>query len=132
MAVIQKIIQGSQPPVSAGVGLVQFIQDYSKVNSQEVLQNSISCQDIKYSILLGQPNSSVQALFNQPVWPWPNWATSYSTVGIPSHSSNFKMARTVFPDSDNTVIDPPSRINFSAFHIYWPPFQHLGTFSPVN
>ena len=39
MAVIQKIIQGSQPPVSAGVGLVQFIQDYSKVNSQEVLHH---------------------------------------------------------------------------------------------
>ncbi|MBW0503864.1 hypothetical protein O181_043579 [Austropuccinia psidii MF-1] len=55
------------------------------------------------SILLGQLNSSVQASFNQPVWPWPNWAISYSTVGIPSHSSNFKMARAVFPDSDNTV-----------------------------
>ncbi|MBW0553323.1 hypothetical protein O181_093038, partial [Austropuccinia psidii MF-1] len=32
------------------------------------------------SILLGQLNSSVQASFNQPVWPWPNWAISYSTV----------------------------------------------------
>ncbi|MBW0590717.1 hypothetical protein O181_130432 [Austropuccinia psidii MF-1] len=32
------------------------------------------------SILLGQLNSSVQASFNQPVGPWPNWAISYSTV----------------------------------------------------
>ncbi|MBW0585593.1 hypothetical protein O181_125308 [Austropuccinia psidii MF-1] len=32
------------------------------------------------SILLGQLNSSVWASFNQPVWPWPNWAISHSTV----------------------------------------------------
>ncbi|MBW0527034.1 hypothetical protein O181_066749 [Austropuccinia psidii MF-1] len=32
------------------------------------------------SILLGQLNSSVQASFNQPVWPRPNWAISHSTV----------------------------------------------------
>ncbi|MBW0569088.1 hypothetical protein O181_108803 [Austropuccinia psidii MF-1] len=31
-------------------------------------------------ILLGQLNSSVQASFNQPVWPRPNWAISHSTV----------------------------------------------------
>ncbi|MBW0503293.1 hypothetical protein O181_043008 [Austropuccinia psidii MF-1] len=30
-----------------------------------------------------------------PVCPWPNWANSYSTVGIQSHSSVLKMARTV-------------------------------------
>ncbi|MBW0508794.1 hypothetical protein O181_048509 [Austropuccinia psidii MF-1] len=32
------------------------------------------------SILLGQLNSSVQASFNQLVWPRPNWAISHSTV----------------------------------------------------
>ncbi|MBW0473575.1 hypothetical protein O181_013290 [Austropuccinia psidii MF-1] len=32
------------------------------------------------SILLAQLNSSVQASFNQPVWPRPNWAISPSTV----------------------------------------------------
>ncbi|MBW0552652.1 hypothetical protein O181_092367 [Austropuccinia psidii MF-1] len=32
------------------------------------------------SILLGQLNSSIQASFNQPVWPRPNWAISHSTV----------------------------------------------------
>ncbi|MBW0480106.1 hypothetical protein O181_019821 [Austropuccinia psidii MF-1] len=30
-----------------------------------------------------------------PVCPWPNWANSSSTVGIQSHSSILKMARTV-------------------------------------
>ncbi|MBW0491600.1 hypothetical protein O181_031315 [Austropuccinia psidii MF-1] len=47
------------------------------------------------SILLGQLNWSIQAAINQPVCTWPNWANSYSTVGIQSHSSNFKMARSV-------------------------------------
>ncbi|MBW0589842.1 hypothetical protein O181_129557 [Austropuccinia psidii MF-1] len=104
----QKTLQGSQPPVSAGVGLAQFIQDYSRAIIKRYYIISISCQGIKYSILLGQLNSSVKASFNKPVWSWPNWA-------IPSHSSNFKMVRTVFPDSDNTVIDPPARINTSVF-----------------
>ncbi|MBW0552281.1 hypothetical protein O181_091996 [Austropuccinia psidii MF-1] len=99
----QKTLHGSQPPVSAEVGLAQFIQDYSKAFLKRYCIISISCQGIKYSILLGQLNSSVQASFNQPVWSWPNWVIPYSTVKIPSHSSNFKMARTVFPDLDNTV-----------------------------
>ncbi|MBW0490738.1 hypothetical protein O181_030453 [Austropuccinia psidii MF-1] len=30
-----------------------------------------------------------------PVCPWPNWANSYSTVGIQSHSLILNMARTV-------------------------------------
>ncbi|MBW0496974.1 hypothetical protein O181_036689 [Austropuccinia psidii MF-1] len=111
----QKTLQGSQPPVSAGVGLAQFIQDYSREILKSYCIISISCKGIKYSILLGQHSSSIQASFNQPVWCWRNWAIPYSTVGIPSHSSNLKMARTVFPDSDNTVIDPPSRINLSVF-----------------
>ncbi|MBW0557743.1 hypothetical protein O181_097458 [Austropuccinia psidii MF-1] len=101
-----------------------YLQELGWHNSFRIIQGailkryyiiSISCQGIKYSILLGQLNSSVQAPFNQPVWSWPNWTIPYSTVGIPSHSSNFKMARTVFPDPDNTAIDPPSRINLSVF-----------------
>ncbi|MBW0490383.1 hypothetical protein O181_030098 [Austropuccinia psidii MF-1] len=76
----QKTLQGSQPPVSAGVGLAQFIQDYSRAILKRYYIISISCQGIKYSILLGQLNSSVQASFNQPVWSWPNWAIPYSTV----------------------------------------------------
>ncbi|MBW0482410.1 hypothetical protein O181_022125 [Austropuccinia psidii MF-1] len=47
------------------------------------------------SILLGQPNWSIQAAMNQSVCTWPNWANSYSTVGIQPHSSNLKMARSV-------------------------------------
>ncbi|MBW0482865.1 hypothetical protein O181_022580 [Austropuccinia psidii MF-1] len=34
------------------------------------------------SILLGQLNWSIQAAINQPVCTWPDWANSYSTVGI--------------------------------------------------
>ncbi|MBW0533135.1 hypothetical protein O181_072850 [Austropuccinia psidii MF-1] len=48
------------------------------------------------SILLGQLNWSIQAAINQPVCTWPNWANSYFTVGIQSHSSNFKMAISLF------------------------------------
>ncbi|MBW0507972.1 hypothetical protein O181_047687 [Austropuccinia psidii MF-1] len=47
------------------------------------------------SILLGQLNWSIQAAINQPVCIWPNWANSYSIVGIQSQSSNFRMARSV-------------------------------------
>ncbi|MBW0572076.1 hypothetical protein O181_111791 [Austropuccinia psidii MF-1] len=34
-----------------------------------------------------------------PVCPWPNWANSYSTVGIQSHSSILNMARAVLTQS---------------------------------
>ncbi|MBW0567508.1 hypothetical protein O181_107223 [Austropuccinia psidii MF-1] len=47
------------------------------------------------SILLGKLNWSIQVAINQPVCTWPNWENSYSTVGIHSHSSNFKMTRSV-------------------------------------
>ncbi|MBW0480318.1 hypothetical protein O181_020033 [Austropuccinia psidii MF-1] len=76
----QKTIQGLQPPGSAGVGLaISF-----RIILRAILKGITSFQSVvkvsSISILLGQPNSSVQALFNQPVWPWPNWAISYSTV----------------------------------------------------
>ncbi|MBW0587960.1 hypothetical protein O181_127675 [Austropuccinia psidii MF-1] len=46
------------------------IQDYSKGPIIKRYQiNAISCQGIKYCILLGQLNSSIQASFNQPVGP---------------------------------------------------------------
>ncbi|MBW0568004.1 hypothetical protein O181_107719 [Austropuccinia psidii MF-1] len=48
------------------------------------------------SIPLGQLNWSIQVAINQPVCTWPKWANSYSTVGIQSDSSNFKMARSVW------------------------------------
>ncbi|MBW0563563.1 hypothetical protein O181_103278 [Austropuccinia psidii MF-1] len=46
-------------------------------------------------ILFGQLNWFIQVAINQPVCTWPNWADSYSTVGIQSCSSNFKIARSV-------------------------------------
>ncbi|MBW0591389.1 hypothetical protein O181_131104 [Austropuccinia psidii MF-1] len=80
-------------PCRSWVG--NIIQDYSKgilrgyTSFQSVFKASI------ISILLGQLNWSIQASINQPVCTWPNWANSYSTVGIQSYSSNFKMARSV-------------------------------------
>ncbi|MBW0574630.1 hypothetical protein O181_114345 [Austropuccinia psidii MF-1] len=50
----------------------QFSRDITSI--QSVVKTS------SISILLGQLNSSVQASFNQPVWPRPNWAISHSTV----------------------------------------------------
>ncbi|MBW0574462.1 hypothetical protein O181_114177 [Austropuccinia psidii MF-1] len=32
--------------------------------------------------LLGQLNCSIQMVFKKPVWNWPIWSNSYSTVGI--------------------------------------------------
>ncbi|MBW0590268.1 hypothetical protein O181_129983 [Austropuccinia psidii MF-1] len=75
----QKTLQGSQPPVSAGVGLVK----YSGLLKGQFSRGITSIQSVvkasSISILLGQLNSSVQASFNQPVWPRPNWAISHST-----------------------------------------------------
>ncbi|MBW0587298.1 hypothetical protein O181_127013 [Austropuccinia psidii MF-1] len=77
-------------PCRSWVG--NFIQDYSKgiLRGYTSFQSAVNASSI--SILLGQPNWSIQASMNQPVCTWPNWANSYSTVGIQSHSSNFKMA----------------------------------------
>ncbi|MBW0512607.1 hypothetical protein O181_052322 [Austropuccinia psidii MF-1] len=60
----------------------------------KLLQSVFKASSI--SILLGKLNWPIQAAINQPVCTWPNWANSYSTVGIQSHSSNFKMTRSVF------------------------------------
>ncbi|MBW0511950.1 hypothetical protein O181_051665 [Austropuccinia psidii MF-1] len=67
------------------------------------------------SILLGQLNWFIQAAINQPVCTWPNWANSYSTVGIQSHSSNSRWPELYWPDSDNTASDPPSGSIFQFF-----------------
>ncbi|MBW0509899.1 hypothetical protein O181_049614 [Austropuccinia psidii MF-1] len=48
----------------------------------EVIQLFNNCQGIKYSAFLGQLTWSIQTVIKHPVWPWPNWAISYSTVGI--------------------------------------------------
>ncbi|MBW0508894.1 hypothetical protein O181_048609 [Austropuccinia psidii MF-1] len=72
-----------------------FIQNYSK----GILRGYTSYQSVvkasSISILLGQLNWSIQASINQPVCTWPNWANSYSTVGIRSQSSHFKIPRAV-------------------------------------
>ncbi|MBW0550058.1 hypothetical protein O181_089773 [Austropuccinia psidii MF-1] len=64
-----------------------IIKRYSSSNQfsrQKVLKYSLDNSTGPY-----RPQSII------PVCPWPNWANSYSTVGIQSHSSILKMARTV-------------------------------------
>ncbi|MBW0554051.1 hypothetical protein O181_093766 [Austropuccinia psidii MF-1] len=76
-----------------------FIQDYSKGIFRGYTSFQSAFRESRISILLGQLNWSIQASINQPVCTWPNWANSYSTVGIPSHISIFKMARAVLTQS---------------------------------
>ncbi|MBW0577105.1 hypothetical protein O181_116820 [Austropuccinia psidii MF-1] len=95
----QKTIQGSQSPGPGGVGLaISF-----RIIPRGILRGYTSFQSVvkasSISILLGQLNWSIQPSINQPVCTWPNWANSYSTVGIQSHSSNFKIARSVLTQS---------------------------------
>ncbi|MBW0527041.1 hypothetical protein O181_066756 [Austropuccinia psidii MF-1] len=81
------------------------------------------------SEFLEQLNWSIQVVINNPVWPWPNWDNSYSTVGIQSHSFNSQDSQncidpiqTIQPD------DSPSRTSLSVIHIYWPPSNTWGRF----
>ncbi|MBW0497572.1 hypothetical protein O181_037287 [Austropuccinia psidii MF-1] len=90
----QKTVPGPQPPGPQELGW-QFFQDYSKGHSKRLFTIQSVFKAESTSILLGQLNWSIQAAINQPVCSWPNWANSYSTVGIQSHSSIFKMARAV-------------------------------------
>ncbi|MBW0526492.1 hypothetical protein O181_066207 [Austropuccinia psidii MF-1] len=91
----QKTIQGSHSPSPEGVGLAISFRIILRaiLRGYTLFQSADKASII--SILLGQFNWSIQVSINQPVCTWPNWAKSYSTVGIQSHSSNFKMARSV-------------------------------------
>ncbi|MBW0529942.1 hypothetical protein O181_069657 [Austropuccinia psidii MF-1] len=72
-----------------------FLSGLFKGKFSEFINLFNHCKGIKYSAFLGQLNWSIQVVIKHPVWPWPNWANSYSTVGLQSHSSILKMARTV-------------------------------------
>ncbi|MBW0474040.1 hypothetical protein O181_013755 [Austropuccinia psidii MF-1] len=53
-----------------------------------------------------------------PVCPWPNWANSYSTVGIQSHSSILNMARallTQFKQYSRMIHLPGSASQFFTY-----------------
>ncbi|MBW0541460.1 hypothetical protein O181_081175 [Austropuccinia psidii MF-1] len=70
-----------------------------RIYRRAILRGYASFQSVvkvsSISILLGKLNWPILAAINQPVCTWPNWANSYSTVGIQSHSSNLKMSRSV-------------------------------------
>ncbi|MBW0480300.1 hypothetical protein O181_020015 [Austropuccinia psidii MF-1] len=72
-----------------------FLSGLSKGQFSEVINLFNHFQGIKYSAFLQQLNWSIQVVIKIPVWPWPNCANSYSTVGLQSQSSILKMARTV-------------------------------------
>ncbi|MBW0497368.1 hypothetical protein O181_037083 [Austropuccinia psidii MF-1] len=91
---------------------------FNKFSRQKVLQYSLE--------------SSIHPYRQQSIVPVCPWDNSYSTVGIQSHSSICKMARTVltqFRQYSWMIHLPGSASPFS--HIL-ATFHHLGTFSPVN
>ncbi|MBW0539733.1 hypothetical protein O181_079448 [Austropuccinia psidii MF-1] len=84
----QKTIQGLPPPAEPGGGfyfhyrisqgvIPRFSESFNQFSMHKVLQ-----------YLLGQPNWSIQAVFKQALWPWPFWASSYSTLVI-HHTAQF-------------------------------------------
>ncbi|MBW0533644.1 hypothetical protein O181_073359 [Austropuccinia psidii MF-1] len=91
----QQIIQGLPPPGSAGGGLLFSLQNQSRGNSKRLRIIKSAGKVSSTSAFLGQLNWAIQAVFKQLAWPWPFWANSYSTVGVQSHISIFKMARAV-------------------------------------
>ncbi|MBW0482615.1 hypothetical protein O181_022330 [Austropuccinia psidii MF-1] len=73
----------------------KFVWDYSKGHSQRLYIISISCQGINY-FNIPWTTQLVHTGGNQSTYMYlAQLANSYSTVGIHSHSSNFKMERSV-------------------------------------
>ncbi|MBW0576530.1 hypothetical protein O181_116245, partial [Austropuccinia psidii MF-1] len=91
----QQIIQELPPPGSAGGGFIFSLQDQSRGNSKRLRIIKSVGKVSSTSECLGQLYWAMQAVFKQLVSPWAFWANLYSTLGIQSHSSIFKMARTV-------------------------------------
>ncbi|MBW0481630.1 hypothetical protein O181_021345 [Austropuccinia psidii MF-1] len=90
----QKTIEGPQPPGPAGVGLSIL----TKTILRPILRGNQLLHSFSRHQVISIPCTTqlVHTGSNQAaVWPWPNWANSYSPVGIQSHSSTLKMARTV-------------------------------------
>ncbi|MBW0495172.1 hypothetical protein O181_034887 [Austropuccinia psidii MF-1] len=64
--------------------ILRGYSSFNQLSRQQVLQYSLDNSNGPYR---------QQSII--PVCHWPNWANSYSTVGIQSHSSIIKMARAV-------------------------------------
>ncbi|MBW0488503.1 hypothetical protein O181_028218 [Austropuccinia psidii MF-1] len=67
-------------PCRSWVGNTFRIIPRAVLRGYTFFQSAVKASSI--SILLGQLNWSIQATINQPVCIWPNWANSYSTVGV--------------------------------------------------
>ncbi|MBW0579179.1 hypothetical protein O181_118894 [Austropuccinia psidii MF-1] len=112
----QNIIQGSQPPGPAAVGLAVQFRITQRAISQGYYIISISCQGRKYSSipwtiqLVHTGNDQVSCM-------------SLAQLGQLSPTVQFsRWPELYWPNSDNKAGDSPFRISPSAFHIYWPPF----------
>ncbi|MBW0488145.1 hypothetical protein O181_027860 [Austropuccinia psidii MF-1] len=124
----QNIIQGPQPPDSAGVGLEislriiprafsEVIPSFNKLSRNQVFQYSLDNSIGPYR------NQSINLYVLGPIGP-----IYSSTVGIQSHSSISRWPELYWPNSNNTASDPPSMLSLSVFHINWPPFSSWGRF----
>ncbi|MBW0543611.1 hypothetical protein O181_083326, partial [Austropuccinia psidii MF-1] len=125
----QKTLQGSQPPVSAGVGLVHYSGLFKRENSHEVLhqfnqssRHQVFQNSLDNSIHPYRPHSinlyglgSIRT-FHIPLCEF------HHTVQISRRPELYFLIRTM------QSIDSPSRISLSVFPIYWSPFSTWGLF----
>ncbi|MBW0576446.1 hypothetical protein O181_116161 [Austropuccinia psidii MF-1] len=76
-----------------------WVGNYFRITPRAILRGySLFNQLSRQQVLQYSLDNSIGPYRQQsfiPVCPWPNQANSYSTVGIQSHSSIIKMARTV-------------------------------------
>ncbi|MBW0568806.1 hypothetical protein O181_108521 [Austropuccinia psidii MF-1] len=77
-----------------------WVGNYFRIIPREILKGHLSFNQLSRQKVIQYSLDNSIGPYRQksiiPVCPWPNWANSYSTVGIQSHSSILKMARTVF------------------------------------
>ncbi|MBW0475197.1 hypothetical protein O181_014912 [Austropuccinia psidii MF-1] len=113
-----------------------WVGNYFRIIPRAILRGHLSFNQLsRQKVLQSSLDNSIGPYRKQsimPVCPWPNWANSYSTVGIQSHSSILKMTRTVlaqFRQYSWLLNFQDQTLSFS--HIL-ATFHHMGTFSPVN
>ncbi|MBW0477577.1 hypothetical protein O181_017292 [Austropuccinia psidii MF-1] len=114
-------------PLHSGERL--FFQHSSKCNSKRLTSIQSVVKASSTSVFLGQLNWHIQVVFKQAGWPWPFWANSYSTVGIPSHSSILKMARSALTQKGQYSQESTLQHQSSTFSHIWATSSSLGTFS---
>ncbi|MBW0522560.1 hypothetical protein O181_062275 [Austropuccinia psidii MF-1] len=76
-----------------------WVGNYFRIIPRAILRGYSSFNQFSRQQVLQYSSDNSIGTYRQqsiiPVWPWPKRANSYSTVGIQSHSSIIKMAKTV-------------------------------------